>query len=209
MRTDVNVILNKINKASSSLVYPAFSQETPSMQLQWPSGRIAGGFLSNKLKPPTKDRGSCLKSDSSMTEKPLAFSSTLSFQFRNQLPSRESPHIVVGTPGRILALAGDKDLALKNMRNLILDECDEMFESLDMRRDVQEIFKTAPYDKQVMMFSATLSKGIRPVCKKFMWSSFRRPRVASSLAVEESDNGFRKPMGVDACPENMKKATNR
>ena len=154
--------------ASSSLVYPAFSQETPSMQLQWPSGRIAGGFLSNKLKPPTKDRGSCLKSDSSMTEKPLAFSSTLSFQFRNQLPSRESPHIVVGTPGRILALAGDKDLALKNMRNLILDECDEMFESLDMRRDVQEIFKTAPYDKQVMMFSATLSKGIRPVCKKFM-----------------------------------------
>ena len=28
------------------------------------------------------------------------------------------------------------------------------------------------------------------------WSSFRRPRVASSLAVEESDNGFWKPMGV-------------
>ena len=28
------------------------------------------------------------------------------------------------------------------------------------------------------------------------WSSFRRPRVASSLAVEESNNGFGKPMGV-------------
>ena len=27
------------------------------------------------------------------------------------------------------------------------------------------------------------------------WSSFKRPRVASSLVVEESDNGFRKPMG--------------
>ena len=40
--------------------------------------------------------------------------------------------------------------------------------SADMRRDVQEIFKMTPHDKQVMMFSATLSKEIRPVCKKFM-----------------------------------------
>lgn len=40
--------------------------------------------------------------------------------------------------------------------------------SVDMRRDVQEIFKMTPHDKQVMMFSATLSKEIRPVCKKFM-----------------------------------------
>lgn len=37
-----------------------------------------------------------------------------------------------------------------------------------MRRDVQEIFKSTPHEKQVMMFSATLSKEIRPVCKKFM-----------------------------------------
>lgn len=37
-----------------------------------------------------------------------------------------------------------------------------------MRRDVQEIFKMTPHEKQVMMFSATLSKEIRPVCRKFM-----------------------------------------
>ena len=37
-----------------------------------------------------------------------------------------------------------------------------------MRKDVQEIFKSTPHGKQVMMFSATLSKEIRPVCKKFM-----------------------------------------
>ncbi|KAJ2107215.1 Suppressor of the cold-sensitive snRNP biogenesis mutant brr1-1 [Coemansia sp. RSA 921] len=37
-----------------------------------------------------------------------------------------------------------------------------------MRRDIQEIFKATPHNKQVMMFSATLSKEIRPVCKKFM-----------------------------------------
>lgn len=37
-----------------------------------------------------------------------------------------------------------------------------------MRRDVQEIFRVTPHEKQVMMFSATLSKDIRPVCRKFM-----------------------------------------
>lgn len=33
---------------------------------------------------------------------------------------------------------------------------------------MQEIFKMTPHQKQVMMFSATLSKEVRPVCKKFM-----------------------------------------
>ena len=37
-----------------------------------------------------------------------------------------------------------------------------------MRGDVQNIFKKTPHDKQVMMFSATLSKDIRNVCRKFM-----------------------------------------
>ena len=94
------------------------------------------------------------------------------------------PHIVVGTPGRILALVRQKSLNLRNVKHFILDECDKMLEQLgkksthllqyllsffkDMRRDVQEIYKMTPHEKQVMMFSATLAKEIRPVCKKFM-----------------------------------------
>lgn len=78
------------------------------------------------------------------------------------------PHIVVGTPGRILALVKSKKLNLRYIKHFVLDECDKMLEALDMRRDVQEIFRSTPHEKQVMMFSATLSKDIRPVCKKFM-----------------------------------------
>jgi len=78
------------------------------------------------------------------------------------------PHIVVGTPGRILALTRERSLNLKQIKHFVLDECDKMLESLDMRRDVQDIFRLTPHEKQVMMFSATLSKEIRPVCKKFM-----------------------------------------
>jgi len=78
------------------------------------------------------------------------------------------PHIVVGTPGRILGLVRAKALNLKNIKHFVLDECDKMLDALDMRRDVQDIFRQTPHEKQCMMFSATLSKEIRPVCKKFM-----------------------------------------
>jgi ATP-dependent RNA helicase UAP56/SUB2 len=43
-----------------------------------------------------------------------------------------------------------------------------MLTTIDMRRDVQEIFRATPTQKQVMMFSATLSQEVRPICKKFM-----------------------------------------
>ncbi|SAL98609.1 hypothetical protein [Absidia glauca] len=78
------------------------------------------------------------------------------------------PHILVGTPGRVLALVREKHLKLGNVKHFVLDECDKMLEQLDMRRDVQDIFRATPHHKQVMMFSATLSKETRPVCKKFM-----------------------------------------
>jgi ATP-dependent RNA helicase UAP56/SUB2 len=85
-----------------------------------------------------------------------------------QVLKSNCPHVVVGTPGRILALVKSKKLPLKTLKHFVLDECDKMLEQLDMRRDVQEIFRATPHEKQVMMFSATLSKDIRPVCKKFM-----------------------------------------
>ncbi|KAI7867251.1 ATP-dependent RNA helicase uap56 [Spinellus fusiger] len=78
------------------------------------------------------------------------------------------PHILVGTPGRVLALVREKYLKLGNVKHFVLDECDKMLEQLDMRRDVQDIFRSTPHHKQVMMFSATLAKEMRPVCKKFM-----------------------------------------
>jgi len=80
----------------------------------------------------------------------------------------DRPQIVVATPGRAGALIRDGSLKLGNVKHFILDECDKLLDSLDMRRDVQDIFRSTPHHKQVMMFSATLSKEIRPICKKFM-----------------------------------------
>lgn len=92
----------------------------------------------------------------------------ISIQTHKDMLKDRPPHIVIGTPGRILQLVNDKALKLDHVKHFVLDECDKMLESLEMRRDVQKIFKMTPHDKQVMMFSATLSEEIRPVCKKFM-----------------------------------------
>ncbi|RFU81584.1 atp-dependent rna helicase sub2 [Trichoderma arundinaceum] len=78
------------------------------------------------------------------------------------------PHIIVGTPGRLKALVRDKALRLGSVRIFVLDECDKMLDQPDMRTDVQDVFRATPQQKQVMMFSATLSDAIKPICRKFM-----------------------------------------
>merc|ERR1712118_36454 len=78
------------------------------------------------------------------------------------------PHVMIGTPGRILALCRDKDLKLEKLSQFVLDECDKCLDKLDMRKDVQQIFVETPKKKQVMMFSATMTKETRELCKKFM-----------------------------------------
>jgi ATP-dependent RNA helicase UAP56/SUB2 len=78
------------------------------------------------------------------------------------------PQVLIGTPGRVLALCRDKDLKLEKLTQFVLDECDKCLEKLDMRKDVQQIFMETPKKKQVMMFSATMTKETRELCKKFM-----------------------------------------
>ncbi|XP_059100871.1 ATP-dependent RNA helicase DDX39A-like [Peromyscus eremicus] len=92
----------------------------------------------------------------------------LSIKKDEEVLKKNRPHVVVGTPGRILALVRRGSLNLRNVKHFVLDECDKMLAQLDMRQDVQAIFRGTPHEKQCMMFSATLSKEIRPVCRKFM-----------------------------------------
>jgi len=78
------------------------------------------------------------------------------------------PHVLIGTPGRLLGLLREKDLKLDKLTQFVLDECDKCLEKLDMRKDIQQIFVETPKKKQVMMFSATMTTETRGLCKKFM-----------------------------------------
>merc|ERR1711871_777133 len=85
-----------------------------------------------------------------------------------EMLKNDCPQILIGTPGRVLGLARDKELKLDKLTHFVLDECDKCLEKTDMRGDIQKIFLKTPKKKQVMMFSATMDKDIRDVCKKFM-----------------------------------------
>merc|ERR1719375_525283 len=86
-----------------------------------------------------------------------------------EMLKKECPHILCGTPGRVLGLLRDKDsLKLESLAHMVIDECDQCIDNLSLRRDVQQIFIKTPKKKQVMMFSATIGAETRMICKKFM-----------------------------------------
>ena len=86
------------------------------------------------------------------------------------LKGEKQPHIVIGTPGRILALINNKSLNLDDLRFFVLDECDKMLVEPDMRQQVQRIFMSGnnAEKRQVMMFSATFSQKSKEICQLFM-----------------------------------------
>lgn len=67
--------------------------------------------------------------------------------------------IIVSTPGRMLDLALNGDLILKDVKKLIIDEVDEMLD-LGFRSQLTQILEILPKKKQSLMFSATLSDDI-------------------------------------------------
>lgn len=80
---------------------------------------------------------------------------------------KKGSQIVVGTPGRVLDLIDRKKLELANIRTLVLDEADEML-SRGFKEDLDSILAGTPNDKQVLLFSATMSPEIKSITKKYM-----------------------------------------
>ena len=65
-----------------------------------------------------------------ITVKVAVFFGGMPIKKDEEVLKKNCPHIVVGTPGRILALARSKALNMKNIKHFILDECDKMLEAL-------------------------------------------------------------------------------
>lgn len=75
--------------------------------------------------------------------------------------------VVVGTPGRLLDLAGQKKLNLRNVRALVLDEADEMLD-LGFLPDVEKIINMLPAKRQTMLFSATMPGAVIGLARRYM-----------------------------------------
>ncbi|WP_069815676.1 DEAD/DEAH box helicase [Streptomyces sp. TP-A0874] len=75
--------------------------------------------------------------------------------------------VVVGTPGRLLDLAGQKKLDLSAVRALVLDEADEMLD-LGFLPDVERIVQLLPAGRQTMLFSATMPGAVISLARRYM-----------------------------------------
>ena len=80
---------------------------------------------------------------------------------------RKKPQIVVGTVGRVLDHIERKTVKLKDLKTLVLDECDVMLD-MGFIGDIRKIVAKTNTDRQNLVFSATIPKAIETLCAEIM-----------------------------------------
>ncbi|AJD90136.1 DEAD/DEAH box helicase [Jeotgalibacillus malaysiensis] len=102
---------------------------------------------------------------------------------------KKRPHIIVGTPGRLLDHINRRTLKLDEVETLVLDEADEML-NMGFIDDIESILKNVPETRQTLLFSATMPGPIRKIAERFM----RDPEVvkvkAKEMTVENIEQFF-------------------
>ncbi|MBQ8761833.1 MAG: DEAD/DEAH box helicase [Clostridia bacterium] len=76
-------------------------------------------------------------------------------------------NIIVGTPGRVLDHIKRHTLKLGGVSTVVLDEADEML-NMGFRADIEAILNKTPFDRQTVMFSATMNNEIMALTKNYM-----------------------------------------
>ena len=101
----------------------------------------------------------------------LPFTSTLIYGGVNIEPQikalRKGVDILVATPGRLLDHMRRRNVSLKSVRHLVLDEADRMLD-MGFIRDLQQIMSDMPKQRQTLLFSATMPPEIQRLAKRFM-----------------------------------------
>lgn len=79
---------------------------------------------------------------------------------------KQGVQIVIGTPGRVMDHIERGTLQLENTKKIILDEADEMLD-MGFREDIEFVLSHMPEDRQTIFFSATMSKPIMELTRKY------------------------------------------
>jgi ATP-dependent RNA helicase DeaD len=82
---------------------------------------------------------------------------------------KRNPHMVIGTPGRMLDHIRRKTIKLSDVTTVILDEADEMLD-MGFLEDIEAILAEVPTERQTLLFSATMPDPIRRLAERFMKS---------------------------------------
>lgn len=86
----------------------------------------------------------------------------------NQIKSlRHGAQIIVATPGRLIDLMNRGVAKLDAVRNVVLDEADEML-NMGFSESIDEILEGVPEDRNTLLFSATMSKEIEKIARNYL-----------------------------------------
>ena len=80
---------------------------------------------------------------------------------------KKGAQVIVATPGRLIDLKNRGYAKLENVRNIVLDEADEML-NMGFSEAINEIFESLPEEHSTLMFSATMSREVERVAKKYL-----------------------------------------
>ena len=80
---------------------------------------------------------------------------------------KKGVQVIVATPGRLIDLKNRGYAKLENVTNIVLDEADEML-NMGFSDAINEIFESLPADHSTLMFSATMSREVERVAKKYL-----------------------------------------
>ena len=80
---------------------------------------------------------------------------------------KKGVEIIVATPGRLVDLMHRGYARLEQVSNIVLDEADEML-NMGFSDSINEIFESLSVDHHTLMFSATMSKEVERVAKKYL-----------------------------------------
>ena len=80
---------------------------------------------------------------------------------------KKGVEIIVATPGRLIDLMHRGKVSLDEVRNIVLDEADEML-NMGFSDSINEIFESLPEEHDTLMFSATMSREVERVAKQYL-----------------------------------------
>jgi len=85
----------------------------------------------------------------------------------HQMRKLRKANIVVATPGRLLDIIERRGINLKSIKYLVLDEADRMLD-MGFIKDIEQVLKHIPDERQTLLFSATISKEISKLSSKYL-----------------------------------------
>ncbi len=85
---------------------------------------------------------------------------------------KRNPHVIIGTPGRLLDHVRRRTLDLSHVKFVILDEADQML-AAGFREDIETLIDETPKRRQLLLFSATMSEEAIRLGRKYMTNPYK------------------------------------